>query len=82
MHQCAICLEKFRDGDEFCSSHNKNCHDHFHRSCIVEWLLTHDDCPCCRRDYLGFDSGDDDDDDDLEAGRSTDEALPASTAAQ
>lgn len=79
--QCAVCIEKFQDGDEYCSSHNQNCLHHFHRHCIVEWLLTHDDCPCCRRDYLGFESDDndeeDDDDDDevdLEAGRLSAEA--------
>lgn len=50
--QCAICLETFKDGDEISSSHNNDCNHGFHRECIFEWLLKHDDCPFCRRMYL------------------------------
>lgn len=53
---CAICLEKFEDGDEACTSNNQNCKHVFHHECIFEWLLKNEDCPCCRRTYLSFES--------------------------
>ena len=49
---CAICLADYEDGDEICWSHNDKCPHMFHRSCIQEWLLTHEECPCCRQDFL------------------------------
>lgn len=52
--QCTICLNNYEDGDEICWSHNKHCNHVFHKDCIAEWLLTHEDCPCCRNDYLSF----------------------------
>jgi hypothetical protein len=48
---CCICLEEFSDGDEVCQSFN--CDHIFHiRGCMSEWLLSHDECPICRRDYI------------------------------
>jgi Ring finger domain len=49
---CSICLNEYRDGDEICWSHNESCNHFFHKECIQTWLLTHEDCPCCRRDFL------------------------------
>mmetsp|Transcript_8307 Transcript_8307/g.10237 ORF Transcript_8307/g.10237 Transcript_8307/m.10237 type:complete len:196 (-) Transcript_8307:82-669(-) len=49
---CDICLGEFKDGDNISSSHNMNCEHHFHKDCIIEWLIRHDTCPCCRRKYL------------------------------
>jgi hypothetical protein len=68
---CAICLEGFDKGEEVCSSHNVNCNHGFHRPCISEWLAENEDCPCCRRDFLSFDSVRDNEngDDDIEANR-------------
>lgn len=47
---CSICLEDFEDGDIVCQS--PNCRHIFHEDCMSEWLLRHDDCPCCRSPYL------------------------------
>jgi Ring finger domain len=48
---CSICLEDFCDGDEICESYN--CRHQFHMNgCMSKWLLGHDECPVCRRDYL------------------------------
>ena len=48
---CSICLEEFKNGDKICQS--PNCSHIFHvHGCMEEWLLRHDDCPCCRRIYL------------------------------
>jgi hypothetical protein len=55
---CAICLVEYQDGDEISWSHNKSCTHAFHRECIEEWLLTRDECPCCRRNYLRFSNED------------------------
>jgi Ring finger domain len=54
MHQtsCAICLDRFKDGEDICSAQNKLCPHEFHLECIFPWLLKSQDCPCCRRDYL------------------------------
>jgi hypothetical protein len=63
---CAICLSEYEDGDEISWSHNPNCPHFFHRTCIAEWLLSHEECPCCRFDFLRFD--DDDEQVDTETG--------------
>jgi hypothetical protein len=52
---CAICLETFDSGrihqsqdDEITLSRSSQCPHIFHRPCITQWLLQHNDCPCCR----------------------------------
>ena len=52
--QCAVCLEKFREGDQVCSSHNMDCKHVFHYDCIYQWLLKHDECPYCRHIFLQY----------------------------
>ena len=49
---CSICLSKFEDGEEICFSPNPECSHSFHKECIVEWLMMHNECPYCRRNYL------------------------------
>lgn len=51
---CLICLEKYKDGDEISWSHNPKCAHVFHRNCIMEWLMSHEECPCCRQGFLSF----------------------------
>jgi Ring finger domain len=53
---CAICLDRFKEGEDICSAQNKNCRHEFHLECIFPWLLKSQDCPCCRRDYLTADT--------------------------
>ena len=53
-NRCSICLTEYADGEEISLSHNRLCKHLFHTSCISEWLLTHDECPCCRNEYLSF----------------------------
>jgi len=53
-NQCAICLTSYVDGDEISMAHNRHCKHVFHTKCISEWLLTHEECPCCRFAYLSF----------------------------
>ena len=53
-NNCAICLGNYEDGEEISISHNRLCAHHFHKRCISEWLLTHEECPCCRNNYLTF----------------------------
>jgi hypothetical protein len=53
---CSICLESFQNGDEMCASPNQACSHVFHRDCILDWLLTHEICPICRRNYLQLDN--------------------------
>jgi hypothetical protein len=47
-------LSEYEEGDEICLSHNDLCNHIFHRECIQEWLLRHDECPCCRHNYLSL----------------------------
>jgi Ring finger domain len=54
--QCAICFEPFKNGDAISSSRNNKCQHIFHRQCIFEWLLKHEGCPFCRRNYLSSES--------------------------
>lgn len=51
---CAICLNEYKDDDEVCLSNNRYCNHFFHRACITEWLVTHEECPCCRHFFLFF----------------------------
>ena len=56
---CSICLNEYEEGEEICWSHNKNCDHVFHRKCITEWLVRHDECPICRQDFLSLNDLDD-----------------------
>jgi hypothetical protein len=67
--QCAICLVEYEAGDEISWSHNKSCTHAFHRECIIDWLISHDECPCCRHNYLSL--CDDDDDNNVVEGGAT-----------
>ena len=51
--RCAICLERFENGDDVCYSNDPQCTHIFHRECVFEWLLKNNGCPCCRRSFLG-----------------------------
>jgi hypothetical protein len=54
--QCAICLEGLRVHEEIGLSQNEACPHVFHKACISEWLLSHKECPICRRRYLDLDA--------------------------
>jgi hypothetical protein len=50
---CPICLKDYQPNDEICRSRNNlDCRHVFHPECIEQWLLYHDECPCCRQNYL------------------------------
>ena len=49
---CVICLNPYEKGEEVSWSMNNRCNHLFHRECIVEWLVEHDDCPICRNNFL------------------------------
>ena len=49
---CNICLEEYQVGEKIGWSRNNQCHHAFHKKCIVEWLMSHDDCPICRNTYI------------------------------
>lgn len=49
---CAICVVAYEAGDVICWSKNDQCHHCFHKECIQQWLLLHEDCPCCRLPFL------------------------------
>lgn len=53
--ECYICLGDYEDGQNICHPANGCCPHTFHKECITPWLLKHDDCPCCRRRYVGYD---------------------------
>lgn len=46
---CLICLSGYKLGETFCSANVDDCVHLFHEDCLLEWLMKHDDCPCCRR---------------------------------
>lgn len=69
--QCAICLVEYQQEDDICWSHNKRCNHHFHRLCMIEWLSDHNECPCCRNNYLALS-------DDEEKEEGSDTSLPES----
>lgn len=65
---CSICLETFAVGDSIAKAKKATSEDDsiaanelvptfgcthlFHTNCIVEWLIHHDKCPCCRADFF------------------------------
>ena len=51
---CTICLIEYQDDEEIYWSHNEQCNHVFHKGCIVEWLLRHNGCPCCRHNFLSL----------------------------
>lgn len=48
---CSICLEEYNVGDKIAWSKNDECHHAFHKDCIIEWLVNHQNCPICRKRY-------------------------------
>ncbi|CAL5194485.1 unnamed protein product [Lathyrus oleraceus] len=46
LHDCAICLSEYTDGDE-CRT-LPNCNHVFHSYCIDAWFASHSNCPLCR----------------------------------
>lgn len=50
--ECPICLNAYEPGDQLCWSKHAECDHVFHRSCIEPWLMKHNQCPCCRCNYL------------------------------
>jgi len=51
---CFICLERYKVGESIVWSTNKECCHSYHKDCMVRWLMDHDDCPLCRKDYLNI----------------------------
>ncbi|XP_027353263.1 RING-H2 finger protein ATL5-like [Abrus precatorius] len=46
LHDCAVCLSEFADGDE--GRVLPNCNHAFHSHCIDTWFVSHSNCPLCR----------------------------------
>ncbi|XP_076854004.1 E3 ubiquitin-protein ligase znrf3 isoform X2 [Brachyhypopomus gauderio] len=46
---CAICLEKYIDGEELRVIPCAHC---FHKKCVDPWLLQHHTCPHCRHNII------------------------------
>lgn len=54
MEPCVICLTNYVVGDSVCWSHNSACDHVFHSECIIQWLISHEECPCCRQIFLSL----------------------------
>jgi len=54
--ECMICMEVFEKGSEVSWSSSEDCNHVFHKECIIEWLISHTDCPYCRNCMLPVDS--------------------------
>jgi hypothetical protein len=46
---CAICLGDYTHGEAILTSNN--CQHVFDTKCIMQWLVKHQECPCCRTDF-------------------------------
>ncbi|KAL8234967.1 hypothetical protein R6Q59_021067 [Mikania micrantha] len=47
--ECVVCLEKFKDGEKL---GRLPCAHRFHSVCLLPWLESHAQCPCCRMSVL------------------------------
>ena len=58
VEKCAICLERFLEGDGASLVAELNCNSKhiFHVECLSNWILTNDICPMCREPILAKDS--------------------------
>ena len=52
---CSICMNDYSEGEILCWSQNSRCRHCFHRDCAIEWLMSHEECPLCRSNYLSLD---------------------------
>ena len=44
---CAICCCEYGVNEELCWSQDPRCVHVFHKSCMDEWIVDHDECPFC-----------------------------------
>ena len=68
---CSICLRHYQVGDDICWSHNASCNHFFHEECIAQWLLRHNECPCCRRNYMEVEEDQEDDEEERQQSGTT-----------
>lgn len=50
--ECPVCLDPFLPGEALSWSKSFNCHHIFHSGCINPWIMTSDECPCCRAPFF------------------------------
>jgi hypothetical protein len=50
---CAICIDDYDDSDEVFVG--GDCNHMFHKECLLDWLVRHDGCPCCRKNMITSD---------------------------
>mmetsp|Transcript_12035 Transcript_12035/g.26334 ORF Transcript_12035/g.26334 Transcript_12035/m.26334 type:complete len:145 (-) Transcript_12035:580-1014(-) len=50
--ECIICMMDYEVGDLVSWSRHQECRHAFHYHCLRSWLMTHQDCPICRRSYF------------------------------
>ena len=44
---CAICCREYSVNEELCWSQDPRCIHVFHKSCMDNWIVDHDECPFC-----------------------------------
>lgn len=49
VESCFICLKNHKVGEKILWSRNDQCS---HSTCMLRWLMGHNNCPLCREDYL------------------------------
>eukprot|EP01083_Nonionella_stella_P077779 212546_1 len=49
---CSICCEDYKVGEQIAWSQNNACPHAYHVDCILKWLISNNDCPMCRAEYL------------------------------
>jgi len=54
VESCFICLENYEVGEKIFWSRNDQCSHSFHSTCMLRWLMDHNNCPLCREDYLSI----------------------------
>ena len=52
---CLICYDEYTENSRICFSRNKQCKHHFHRRCLLKWLMEMEEfktyCPYCQNEF-------------------------------
>jgi len=46
--ECSICMDEFKEGQDYVSPLSCDARHYFHSDCIEDWLVKKNECPLCK----------------------------------